>query len=400
MLALLSLLAWNSGRAGFASLLSNYAGKANQIAAANAAVKLGPTDAEAHYARAVILMDHGDLPAAIEECEQAVRLRPSDFVLWLGLARARELNGDIEGAVAAAKHAVAMAPDYAQTHWQLGNILVRAGQHDQGFKELLLAAEADRAFLPAVIDLAWQLSDGDTLFIKRVVQTRSSDSLTALAEYFRKRGKVNEAIEMFRAAGAGAEEKRQQYVSELISGRNFKEAWLLWSSFHPESHRNTGVIDAGFEHESQLDEAGFGWHRNSKTEFVSLSLDGDNPREGRSSLRVDFNGPSDPTTPIISQLVLVDPLTKYKLHFAARAERIISGGRPLVIVADANNNALISQARPFPEQLSAWQDYEIDFKSGETTSTIQIILRREPCSKSPCPIFGRLWLDDLSLQKW
>lgn len=400
MLVLLSLLAWNSGRAGFASLLSNYAGKANQIAAADVAVKFGPTDAETHYARAVILMDNGDLPAAIEECEHAVRLRPSDFVLWLGLARARELNGDIEGAVAAAKHAIAMAPDYAQTHWQLGNILVRAEQHDEGFKELLLGAEADRTLLPAVIDLAWQLSDGDTLFIKQVIQPRSSDSLTALAEYFRKRGKVNEAIEMFRAAGAGAEEKRQQYVSELISGRNFKEAWLLWSSFHPESHRNTGVIDAGFEHEIQLDEAGFGWHRDSKTEFVSLSLDGNNPREGRSSLRVDFSGPSDPSTPIISQLVLVDPLTRYKLNFAARAEGIISGGRPLVIVADANNNALISQTSPFPEQLSAWQDYEIDFKSGETTNTIQIILRREPCSKSPCPIFGHLWLDNFSLQKW
>jgi hypothetical protein len=186
----------------------------------------------------------------------------------------------------------------------------------------------------------------------------------------------------------------------LISARNFKEAWLLWSSFHPESHRNTGVIDAGFEYESQLDEAGFGWHRDSKTEFVSLSLDGNNPSEGRSSLRVDFKGPSDPSTPIISQLVLVDPLTRYKLHFAARAEGVISGGRPLVTVADANNNALLSQTSPFPEQLSAWQDYEIDFKSGETTNTIQIILRREPCSKSPCPIFGRLWLDNFSLQKW
>lgn len=400
VLMVLFVLTWAAGRAGFASLLSIYAAKANQIAAADAAVSLSPSDPDAHYARAAILEDNGDLPAAIEEYEQAVRLRADDYVLWLALARARELNGDTAGAIAAARQAVPMAPYYAQPHWQLGNILLRAGQHDEGFKELRLSGEADPTLLPAVIDLVWQLSGGDIQFTKQAVRPQSSDSFTALAEYFRKRGKVNEAIDMFRAAGAGAEEKRQQYIGELISAKDFKLAWVLWSTDHPESHQNTvaGLVDPGFEHESKLDEVGFGWRRDTKAQSVSLSLDANNPKEGRSSLRVDFNGDSDPVAPIISQLVLIEPRTRYKLHFAARAEGIVTGGRPLVIVADANNNNLISQTSPF-QQLSEWQDYEIDFNSGETTNAIQLILRREPCSKSPCPIFGHLWLDNFSLRK-
>lgn len=401
MIVLLSLLTWGSGRAGFASLLSAYAGKANQIAAANAALSLSPADADAHYVRGAICEANGDQSAAIEGYQQAVRLRPRDYVLWLGLARALELNGDTEGAIAAARQSVPMAPYYAQPHWQLGNILIQAGQPDAGFRELRLSGEADPTLLPAVIDLAWQLSGGDIEFIKQAIQPRSSDSFTALAEYFRKRGKVNEAIDMFRAAGAGAEEKRQQYLGELISAKDFKLAWVLWSTDHRESHRNTvgGLVDPGFEHESKLDEVGFGWRRDTKAQSVSLSLDANNPKEGRSSLRVDFNGDSDPVALIISQLALIEPRTRYKLHFAARAEGIVTGGRPLVIVANANNNNLISQTSPFPQQLSEWQDYEIDFNSGETTSAIQLILRREPCSKSPCPIFGHLWLDNFSLRK-
>jgi hypothetical protein len=348
-----------------------------------------------------MLEDSGNLPASIEEYKQAIRLRPRDYVFWLGLARAHELNEDSTSAIAAAGQAVRLAPYYAQTHWQLGNILVRAGRHDDAFKELRLSAECDPRLLPAVIDLAWQLSGGHTQLIKEVIQPQSSDSFTALAEYFRKQGRINEAIEVFQAAGAGAKENRQQFLDELIAGRKFKEAWLLWSSDHDESHRNSvsGLVDPGFEYESKLDEVGFGWRRDTRAQSVSLSLDGNNPKEGRWSLRVDFNGDSDPATPVISQLVPIEPLTSYKLRFVARTEGIVSGARPLVMVADANSNSPLSQTSPFPQQVNEWQNYEIDFKSGETTNAIQLILRREACNKSPCPIFGRLWLDNFSLEK-
>jgi hypothetical protein len=48
---------------------------------------------------------------------------------------------------------------------------------------------------------------------------------------------------------------------------------------------------------------------------------------------------------------------------------------------------------------NGWHDYLIDFTSGDSTSAIQINLLRQLCSKSPCPIFGRLWLDGFSFIK-
>jgi hypothetical protein len=66
---------------------------------------------------------------------------------------------------------------------------------------------------------------------------------------------------------------------------------------------------------------------------------------------------------------------------------------------DAGNNEILGYSNAFPEAVSSWQDYSIDFNSKDTTSAILISLKRDRCSESPCPIFGRLWLDSFSLKK-
>jgi hypothetical protein len=395
------LATWRVGRAGFASLLSTYASKSNKIAAAQAALSLSPNNPEAHYVRGAILEANGDLPAAVEEYTQAARLRADDYVLWLALARTRELTGHTNDALAAAKQAVVLAPHYAQPRWQLGNILIRSGQFDEGFRELRRSGESDPRLLLAIIDLAWQLSGGDIEFVKRTIQPQSPDFYKALAEYFKKKDRVPEAVEMFRAAGGAAEEERRLFLEELVSAKRFNEAAVLWSMDHPEDAPSmvSELRNPGFEQESNLDKPGFGWRQDNKAESLSISLDLNKPKEGRSSLRVDFSGDSDLGPPVISQLILVEPRTRYQLQFAARAEDLVSGGLPYLIVYNATDGSILGQTGLFPRQATEWQDYVLDFNSAENTSTIQLTLRRFPCGKSPCPIFGHLWLDDFSLRK-
>jgi len=397
VLAILSLAIWWAGRSGLVSLLTIYAAKTNQIAAADVALRLSPNDPDAHFVRGAII-EAKTISAAVEEYRQAARARPEDYVLWLSLARAQESNGDVAGAIAAASQGVRLAPYYARPHWLLGNILVRSGQADEGFRELRLAAASDNGLLPAVIDLEWQLSGSDAEFVKRAIHPDSPESYEALADYFKKHGKANDAIEMFRAAGTVAEQERRQYLQELISAKSFKEAVLLWSIDH--APPGIGQLnDPGFERPSNLDEPGFGWRRANKAESLTLSLEANNPREGRFSLRVDFHGDSDPGAAIISQLVLVEPRGHYQLRFAARTEGLVSGGLPYVVVFDAGSNQVLGQTGAFPEPKTDWQDYIIDFQSSESASAVQLVLRRQPCSSSSCPVFGHLWLDNFSLQK-
>jgi hypothetical protein len=397
LLVILVLLTWNVGRSGLGSLLTSYAARNSQIDSANAAISLSASNPDAHYVLATIL-EPTDLPTAIAEYRQAALARPEDYVLWLSLARSSELNGDTAGAIAAARQAVPLAPDYAEPHYQLGNILLRAGQKDAAFKELRLAGASNPTLLPGIIDLAWRVSGGNVQFVTRAIEPETPATYQALGQYFRQRQEVGATIAMLVAAGSVAEQDRRSYLGELIATKRFKDAANLWKVGRQDGAVPGVMVDPGFEQESNLKDPGFGWRLGEKDTGFHLSLDTDKPRQGRSSLKIEFSGDSDPFSPIISQLVLVDSGVHYQLHFAAKSEGLVSGGLPLVIVMDAGDNKVLGQSDRFPTT-DGWREYTFDFVVGPSAGAIRIELQRQACSKSPCPIFGRLWLDNFLLQR-
>ena len=393
------LLTLNTGRAGFSSLLSAYAAKSYDIGAADAAVSLSSNSPDAHFVRGSILEARNDLPGAIADYYAAALTRPDDCVLWLSLARVRELNGDTSGAVIAARRAVPLAPYYAPPHWQLGNILLRAGQTDEGFKELRLAALSNPTLMPGVIDLAWRLSGGDAQFVEKAIQPETPEAYQLLGQYLRHLGDLTGSLYVYNAsAGRAPEQERRANIAALIGAKRFKEAYALWGSGR-QGNTPGVLIDSGFEEEGDLQIAGFGWRTVENVQGFHLSLDTTNPKEGRSSLKVDFEGNSDPASPIISQLVLVEPRTHYQVRFAARTEGIVSGGLPHVVVIDGNSNNVLGQSLELPQASNDWRDYAFDFNSGDSATAVQISLQRQLCSGPACPIFGRLWLDNVWLQK-
>ncbi len=188
------MLTWTSVRAGFSSLLSTYASKSYDLEAAEVAVNLSSNSPEAHYARGTIFEARNEMGAAAAEYQQAVAGRPEDCIYWLSLARTRELNGDNAAALAAARQAVLWAPYYAQPHWQLGNILVRAGQTNEGFKELRIATASDPRLLPGVMNLAWTLSNNNAQFVERAVQPKTPQEFKSMGQYLRSIGQLDAAL--------------------------------------------------------------------------------------------------------------------------------------------------------------------------------------------------------------
>jgi len=398
LVGLFLLLTLNAGRAGFSSLLSAYAAKSYETEAATVAVRLSSNNPDAHFVRGSIFEARNELAQAAAEYDAATLTRPDDCVLWLSLARVRELNGDTAGAIVAARRAVPLAPFYAQPHWQLGNILLRAGQTDEGFAELRLAAHSNPTLMPTVIDLAWRLSGGDPRLIQQAIRPETPETYQAIGRYMRHLGDLNAALYIFNAsAGRAPEQERRANTAALIAAKRFKEAYALWVSGRQGSTAGV-MIDSGFEEEGDVQEPGFGWRTVDKIQGFHLSLDTTNPRQGRSSLKVDFDGDSDPASPVISQLVLVEPRSHYQLRFAARTEGIVSGGLPRVVALDGNNNVL-AQSSELPQATNGWRDYSFDFDSGDSTVAVQISLQRQSCSASACPIFGHLWLGNVWLQK-
>jgi hypothetical protein len=216
-----------------------------------------------------------------------------------------------------------------------------------------------------------------------------------------------EALKLYRAAGGMAEAERQVLVNELLAVKGYAEAYEVWASVEsggqtPSQAGGAGHFTNGsFESQLSFSEQGFGWQFRRDPNTLKVSLDTTAPRAGKFSLRLDWNGNSQPNAPVTSQLLLVEPNARYRLSFAARTQEVVSGGLPFVVVIDKNSadNHVLAQSKTLGKGSSDWQDYSLEFTTGSETRAVLVGLQREGCGADPCPIFGRLWLDAFSIQK-
>ena len=393
-------------QAGRARLLINYRKDAALLPATDTAVRLSPSDPETHYARAMVLWRMQRFPEAVKEYESVVMLRPGDYVPWLDLGSARDRSGDADGALMAFKEAVRLAPYYGEPRWELGGLLLRFGRTDDALIELRQAATSDPGRLPDIIDLAWKTSGGDPRVPQAVIPKTAQAGLT-LARFFVEHGKYGEAIELFRSTSGTSSKDLRPLLTALLTAKRFTEAYEVWASSREtgseESHHRIATItDGSFENNINLDDPGFGWQPANNLQTLHISVDTNEPYVGAHSLRLDWNGNSDPSRPVISQLVLVEPRTRYRLKFAARSRDLLTVGLPIVTVIDAGDDkqsVVLVQSKALQGGTTGWQDYIMEFTTAENTDAVVISLRRESCATDQCAILGNLWLDDFQLER-
>jgi tetratricopeptide (TPR) repeat protein len=403
-LALLSSCAFaalGAWRAGAARLLAKYAGAGLAAGPARAAVSMSPEDPEAHSALGLVLYNTKEA-GSLAEFERAAALRPRDYFLWLQLGRARDEAGDAEGASTALREAMRLAPFYSEPRWQYGNVLYRRGRIEEAFAEMRRAAESNPSLYPVFADLTWGTYGGDVGAVERVASPRNSAERLALARLFARKGRADASLAQFRAAGEVDKDERRSFLKELLRMNEFAAAYEVWAGGREAGVAGVGnFTEPGFEGRVSTSDLGFGWRQERALEGVALSLDTQSPNSGSRSLLVEWGGHASPGVDVVSQLVPVEPGARYRLGFYARTESVKTGGPPLLTVADASapDARLLAESKTLPQGTSGWQEYEVEFTAAPKTEAVPVSLRRQNCESNPCPMFGRVWLDDFSLRK-
>jgi tetratricopeptide (TPR) repeat protein len=395
---------WITSKAGFSRLLGKYASIFGDLAVAERAALLSPSDPEAHRIRAAVFYKLKGLPQAAAELELALSLRPRDDSLWLQLGMLREELDDSSGALVAFNESVRLAPYYALPRWQRGNFLLRHERLTEGFADLRYAAASNPDYIPTLIDLSWGISKGDQKVAEEYAQIRTSQMHLAFAEFLARSGKGKEAAEQFALAGTTSNQTRDHLVRYLISANAFNEAFQIWvkdKSAAPPGQGATAIYDGGFEGPLSLNELGFGWRVLSGSQSVKLSADASMQNSGSKSLLVEFLGDYNPETPLLSQIILVKPTTRYRLNFAVRTQDVVTGGLPLAVVTDAaGSRKRLAESPVLPQKSTDWQVVSFECQTESKTEAITLSIQRKNCTTSPCPIFGLLWLDSFSIEEF
>ena len=407
---------WQAARVGFARTLAEYAASqrhdnVNDLAmrlaavtdakgAAERAVALQPADAEGHAYLAEVLQQVDDYQRARDEFERSVQLRPRDYYLWMLLGVTRDQNQDQAGALRALQQSVALAPSYAQPRWQLGNLLLRMGQLDQAFVELRQAAQSNPSLWPNIDDLAWGVYGHDVNTLVSVIRPETDTARMALALFLAHHIEGAAALGQFRDTRFRSDKRTQSLIDELLQARAFQEAFEVWAGIHGVSLTDGGAIrDGGFEGVLTVGQTGFGWQITPNLTNVILSIDEGAHQSGVRSLRLDFRGNSDAASPLVTQIILVKPQTRYHLGLFALSKEFVSAAGPVITLVDASDpkTAVLAQSPPLRSDPNVWREFAIDFTTNAGTQAIAITLAREACANNPCPAFGTVWLDSIVL---
>jgi hypothetical protein len=273
------------------------------------------------------------------------------------------------------------------------------GRYPEAFADLRQAALSNRDFLPNLIDLAWGLSGGDAKATQQLVQINDDRARIALARFLARHGHAQEAVDQFHLAAASASEENKFDLERLlIDAKAFKEAFALWRASTDAGNETTAEIyDGGFEGPLSFDQLVFGWRVPREQNGVSISLDSTQPHSGLKSLRIQFNGNSNPSASLISQTVIVKPQQRYQISFAVRTKDVVAGGLPLISIRDAVSGQILGSSTSFPQATTSWQVLSFEFTTLAKTDAVILSLHRKSCNSDPCPVFGFVWLDSFSV---
>jgi len=397
----------DSAKAGVSRLFSTAAIIQSRIEPADTAIRLTPNDPEAHYTRALALINKERLVEAVGELHESTRLRPHHYYEWLDLGVTLDRVGDRPGADAALRKSISLAPSFAQPHWQLGSMLYRDAQYPEAFKELRKGAASNPDLMTGLLQLAWVAGNEDVSAFLSIAQPSDVKTHLEAAQFLATQSKGEASVAQVREAGevTSDEERRlvKQTIRLLLSAQEFAAAFETWKLSHSALAKNIEkeqIVNGDFLDPIPLDDPGFGWQLQSNP-AVSVAIDTYGPNPGTRSLRIEYAGDNSPSTPLVNQLILLQPGKRYSLSFMAKADNLVSGGRPVVVALTANGNPpkILGESDPLSMRGDEWSRYTFPFATDEVSGGIFVSLQRQQCTQVPCPIFGKLWLSKFSISR-
>jgi tetratricopeptide (TPR) repeat protein len=168
---------------------------------------VAPENPKVPLIRGLRLQELGDLPAAVESLESAVRLGGDTTTAYAALAGIYRRQGDLPKAVATARHGLEENPDSVRLHTALGVLLLLRSELPEAERFLRQALKADPYKANAIRPLAqvlWDQGKEDEAVknLRELRRLAPSDlrSRSFLASYYCERGEFAEGEPFLREA--------------------------------------------------------------------------------------------------------------------------------------------------------------------------------------------------------
>ena len=225
-----------------------------------------------------------------------------------------------------------------------------------------------------------------------------------IVKNFNKR--FDEAIEIWNALSA--EDRKgifktigEELFGQLIAAKRYRDALEIQNGFGENSETGNfalgKVFNGGFETDVAPDTANiFDWQIASGTQ-PQIGFDDAQKAGGKRSLVIVYNSSDGKDFRQISQIVGAESGKKYSFGLFYKAD-LKTAATLRWEITDASDGKVLA-ATDAVANTGNWTNLKTEFTTAAATQAITIRLVREACKSIICPITGKVWFDDFSINQ-
>jgi hypothetical protein len=341
---------------------------------------------------------------AERELRSAISAAPSDDRLWSALGETLSLAGKLNESETACRRAVELAPNHFDPLWQMANILFRRGKLSEAapFARRAIALDEDSA--PLMLDLGWQMTNGDKAFVASLVPDNPTVQLHYLKLLVAKK-QPQEAVARWRTLAPEAQLQLsgtvREFVGQLIAEKEYAAAWEVWAGL-PEVAQlkpvRGAVQDGGFQ-AKPIRNACFEWNYSGPQNGLQVRIDPAGPPDRGNALKIIYEAQGG-AYEHARQLVLVSE-GKYRLSYFTRSEDLVSGSPPVVEIRQPGMpQGFRARSTPSIIGTQQWKENILEFTVPAGIGVVEVVIvRPSECSGGgQCAIVGRAWFGGFKLE--
>lgn len=372
------------------------------------AVRLDPKAPDLRFLLGMAYRDlpgAGDLETAATELEAAVRLNPYAWRYRLEMARTEELQGRIDDARESLQTAVDLSPFSALYRWRLGNFELRHGSVGAAVEEVSHAVRLDPLLAePAVAVLL--KSGASVRQIEALLPADRGALLRLLRLVSRLETSRGLAPVLWQRLLTHPEPlnlaEGRSYIDQLFREGRISEAHQRWLELvrlegledpdFTEGHNK--VWNGGFE--QALAGTPFGWNLRRSEAYSARRVQGLGA-DGSWALEFDFRGTENLSFTHVSQELLLEAGTSYRLSFEIRTEEISTEEGVYLELLSRDPSERLFESEPF-RGTNDWTPIEAQFTMPEGNGQALLRLGRRHSRQIDNKISGRVWIDLVTVE--
>lgn len=378
-------------------LLADRLAQSSSESALRRASQLDPGNAEYQHLLGIHQLALQSPREALVPLERATALNPNAARYWMDLAATNQLIGEPQNERAALNQGLAMDPHTPAIAWYAANLLLADGLSDAALKQFRSVLENDPPLTGPAIRTAWEIRPDVDRLLDQVVPPVAN---IAFLQFLLSVKQTAAAGKVWEKMYSLQQEVRRvdllDYERYLLNYGEVDQAERVWrqgakmsdiAAYQP-SPENL-LVNGDFS--LDILNGGFDWV-HQPIDGVSVALDTSESHSSARSLRIAIDG-AGISDAGISQVVAVEPNTRYELHAIYKAKDLDGAGAMQLAVQEAYRSTPLFASEDL-RNADFWKDVGGSFVTSADTRLVRVHIIRVPPGR---PIRGKLWIDGLRL---